>query len=147
MGKEKRKCRNCGRLFDSRNENEQYCSVLCRTTALFVGGGGDQRKPAGDMGSKKYKPETSKASDKKVCKRGSDSKYPRVKELFTIPIEKRWEVAKTFNPDEMAYARRLANRMLNEEKMIDELSTWEKSGESEVLPEESTLGESDDGSI
>ena len=146
----KKKCQSCGRLFDPKDEGDIYCSALCRTTALFVGGGGDQRKPFAE-GTPKKVIEAAKAAEKKpqpkISKRGSDTKFPRVKKLFDIPIDNRWEYARTFSPDEMAYARRLASRMLNEERMIDELSTWEKPGESEVAPDEGMLGESDDGSV
>ena len=146
----KKKCQNCGRLFDPKDAGDTYCSALCRTTALFVGGGGDQRKPFAE-GTPKKVIEAAKAAEKKlppkISKRGSDTKFPRVKKLFDIPIDKRWEYAKTFTPDEMAYARRLASRKLNEERMIDELSSWEKSGESDTVLEEGNVGDSDDGSV
>jgi len=150
MGNKKKKCRNCGRLFDPKGEGDIYCSALCRTTALFVGGGGDQRKPLAE-GTPKKVVEAARAEAKKPqpkpSRRGSDVKFPRVKELFNIPIDKRWKLAQTFSPDEMAYARRLASRMLNEDRMIDELSSWNAQGESEAAADEGTVGESDDGSV
>ena len=146
---EKRKCRNCGRLFDPKGKDELFCSSLCRTTGLFVGGGGDTSKPSADGTSKKgveSKKIRQHKESHKVNKRGSDSKFPRVKELFELPLEKRWNFAKTFSEDEMAYARRIASRMLNEDRLIDELCLWEIP-DSETVDDGENYGDSDDGSI
>ena len=117
--------------------------MLCRTTALFVGGGGDQRKPNSTIGEVRIRREE---EDTKKSKRGSDIKYPRVKELFELPIDERWKLAKTFSQNEMAYARRIQKRMMNEDNLIDELYTWELTDPSQESSNE-MIGESDDGSI
>jgi hypothetical protein len=44
----KKRCKNCGQLFDPKGPGDFFCSSLCRTTGKFVGGGGDTTKPMSD---------------------------------------------------------------------------------------------------
>ena len=142
------RCKNCGRLFEPTRVGDTYCSALCRTTALFVGGGGDQTKPIAEGASRKER-ESAEARQRKqhTSKRGSDTKYPRVKQLFELPISERWKLASTFTEDEMSYARRIASRKMNEDRFVDEISSWGTGKEEEQLTDDSFLGESDDGSV
>ena len=139
----KRKCKTCGRQFIPTKAGEQFCSMLCRTTGLFVGGGGDTRKPGAT--SKQVVPEA-----KPIRVRAGDEKYERVRKLFTLPQSERWELAKTFTEDEQNYSRRLARRQLAEEDRLTREWTWDSDDDVEDIgdvADDGSFGDSDDGSL
>ena len=140
----KRKCKNCGRVFETTNSAERFCSAVCRTTGLFVGGGGDTSKPSAQGAvniPKRPRPQ-------RVAKTETD--YPRVRILFSLPYIERWEYAKTLTEEEMNYAHRMARRMLAEERRFATEWSWEEQDDTELARERGlaggTIGESDDGS-
>ena len=84
--------------------------------------------------------------------KGEAAKYPRVAEMFSLPVARRWELAKDFTVEEAAYARRLAKRALAEERRLDEICSWDGEGDDAPMGRfegitGGSLGESDDGSV
>lgn len=156
MGKSgKRKCKNCGQLFVPTEPGDVFCSSLCRITGKFVGGGGDTSKPLSyeqRRALEKRGQTVSKPKDEKPRKiRNGGEKFPRVVEMFSLPLDQRWELAKTFTPDEQEFSRRMAKRMLMEDRQMAMLTEWECDAENkyETLDglEGGRLGESDDGTV
>mgnify|MGYP003289507523 CR=1 FL=1 len=141
----KRKCKRCGRQFDSKGPGDYFCSPLCKMTGFFMGGGGDTSKPG------VAKPAEVIPAPKPVRIKKDDEKYARVRKMFTLPAKERWELAKTFSEEERAYARRLAKRSLMEEDRLTREWDWNNGSseetEEDVIYDSGLLGESDDGSI
>lgn len=132
----KRRCKVCGRPFVGAGE---FCSEICKTTGVFVGGGGDTSKPNSTIKVVKVKPQ----------KIGiSEEQKEKVRAVFDLPLEERWNKIKVLSPEERAYAKRVAYKMLKEEQMIESLTDWD-IGESSEGEEETSedIGDSDDGSI
>lgn len=156
MGKT-RKCKNCGRPFHPKDAGDLFCSELCRTTGCFVGGGGDTRKPMNPeqlkaMLRKGISVDNTPAAKPKRMQLGKE-KYPRVHQMFELPVAQRWEIAKTFTDAEREYSRRLMKKRLMDERRIDEMIEWECDGADESVGRSyeglvgGSLGDSDDGSI
>lgn len=132
----KKKCKVCGRPFVGTGD---YCSEICKTTGVFVGGGGDTTKPNSTIKVEKTKPQ----------KIGiTEEQKEKVQAVYQLPIEERWNKIKVMLPEERAYAKRVAYKMLKEEQLIESLSDWDV-GESSDGEEETSedIGDSDDGSI
>lgn len=141
----KRKCKCCGRSFTPKSKEDRFCSAVCRTTGLFVGGGGDTTKPGKAV-------DTSKEESPKpmVRVKTGDDRFARVRAMFQLPASERWAVSKTFTKEEADYARRIARRMLAEEARLTKEVSWEGGDEEEVSPVllDSVLsGDSDDGTL
>lgn len=141
----KRKCKKCGRTFESKGTGDLYCSALCRMTGYFVGGGGDTSKPGVD------RPTAEKAAPVKPMRiKKDDERFARVRRMFDLPPKDRWNVAKDFSEEERAYARRLARKQLMDDDRFTREWDW-NSGDDEddepsfIVP--STIGDSDDGSV
>ena len=139
----KRKCKKCGRKFESSGPGDCFCSPICRMSGFFIGGGGDTSKPG--VSQPKVIPQA-----KPVRVRKDDERYARVRQMFTMPPSERWGIAKDFSDDERAYAKRLAKRMMMEEARFTR--EWDWDGSSEDADDLATdgggmLGESDDGSV
>lgn len=132
----KKKCKVCGGSFVGAGE---YCSDICKTTGVFVGGGGDTSKPNS----------TVKIVKSKVQRIGlSEEQKEKVREVFQLPIEERWGRLRKMSHEEQAFGKRISFKMLKEEQKIESMTDWEigetTSGEND--PSED-IGESDDGSI
>ena len=137
----KRKCKNCGRVFVSRGAGDFFCSPLCKATGYFVGGGGDTSKPG------VAKAAQSIPVQRPMRIRKDDEKFARVRHMFTLPVEKRWEIAKDFSEEEQSYAKRLERRRLMEEDRIFREWDWNADSEDETGEDDAVLGDSDDGSL
>ena len=154
----KKRCKNCGQLFDPKGPGDFFCSSLCRTTGKFVGGGGDTTKPMSEE-QRKEMIRRGKLIPQKILFalhfedeiRNGGEKYPRVAEMFRLPLEKRWELAKTFTAEEQEYCRRVMKRMLMEERKISSIVDWDSEAEPGLGSYEGIaggmLGESDDGTV
>lgn len=152
----KRRCKNCGRTFDPKGPGDFFCSSLCRATGKFVGGGGDTTKPMSaeqrkEMIRKGKMPPPVQGDRPKKIRNGGD-KYPRVAQMFSLPLSERWNIAKMLTPEEMEYSRRVMKRMLTEDRKIGSIIDWD--GDAECGTPASydglvggTLGESDDGTV
>lgn len=130
-------------------------------TGKFRAGGGDTTKPISEerrkeMARKGIVAVTETAASRRAERmpriKGEAQKYPRVAEMFRLPVGERWAVAKDFTAEEAAYARRLAKRALSEEKRMDEICSWDGCGDETPIERYSgisggSLGESDDGSV
>lgn len=138
----KRKCKTCGTLFEPKNEGDRYCSSLCRTTGLFVGGGGDTSKP-----NSTYVPKKMPVKRKAVKSSGTD--FPRVREMMKLPPAERWSISKDFTEEEWSFARRLARKTMMDERVVSMIAEWdgEDTGEDSGETSADNLGESDDGSV
>lgn len=139
----KRKCKKCGRRFESKGPGDFFCSPICRMTGFFIGGGGDTSKPGVPQARVIPQP-------KPVRVRKDDERYARVRQMFTMPPGERWGIARDFTDDERAYAKRIAKRMMMEEARFTREWTWDGgSDDADDLPLDGggMLGESDDGSI
>lgn len=136
----KRKCKSCGRIFESKKAGDWFCSPLCKATGFFVGGGGDTCKPGG------AKPPAA-PHPKPIRVKKDDERFNRVREMFDLPSSERWKIAKNFTEEEHAYAKRLERRRLMEESRIFREWDWDADSEEEAGVEEGMLGESDDGSV
>lgn len=155
----RRKCKTCGNSFEPKGPDDFFCSQLCRTAGCFVGGGGDTRKPLSPeqkkaLEKKGIDPSSQPAEEPKKRVRMTAEKYPRVQYMFTLPIEERYAVSREFTKEEAEYARRLAKKMLVDERKFDEVIDWdydggeqEKSGRSYEGITGGSLGDSDDGTI
>ena len=80
-----------------------------------------------------------------------DERFARVRLMFEKPPTERWAIAKDFNEEEKAFAKRMAKRMMMEEDRLTREWEWDGHGDE---PEEMVLdscggglGDSDDGSI
>ena len=152
----KRKCKNCGQLFVPASAGDFFCSSLCRATGKFVGGGGDTSKPLNYEQRRalerkgKAIPKPAEEKPKKI--RNGVEKFPRVVKMFSLPLSERWKVAKSFTEEEREFSRRLAKRMMAEERKMETFIDWDGDAEQ---PEPGnydgivggTLGESDDGTV
>jgi hypothetical protein len=140
----KKKCKTCGNLFEPKGANDRYCSSLCQAAGCFIGGGGDTTKPNSEI------KETVKVERPKPI-RTAGKDFPRVKAMLELPVCERWKVSRDFSDAERAYAKKLAKRILMEERVADCISDWdggEHDDEIELIPESADkLGESDDGSV
>ena len=139
-----RKCKKCGRRFESKGPNDVFCSELCRMTGFFVGGGGDTTKPGVAQTS------TVIPNPKPMRIKKDDERFARVRLMFEKPVSERWAIAKDFTEEEHAYARRLAKRQMMEEVRFMREWTWDnysEEGNDSGEGGESNIGESDDGSI
>ena len=139
-----RKCKKCGRRFESKGTGDCFCSELCRITGFFIGGGGDTSKP-GVAQPAEVIPKQMPVRVKK-----DDERFSRVRLMFEKPPSERWEIAKDFTEEERAYARRLAKRQMMEEARFTREWTWDGGADEEDDADYEgggTLGESDDGSI
>ena len=141
----KRKCKTCGRPFAAKT-GERYCSELCKTAGLFIGGGGDTTKPRQTSSGRPVIPEKKSEETPPPKPRHDSEKMVRVRQMFALPVEKRWEIAQHFTKEEQDYARRIAKRMIAEDARIESEWAWE-SDEVNALRESGFLGDSDDGSI
>ena len=153
-----RKCKSCGRLFFPKNQ-EWFCSTVCSITGNFVSGGGDTSKPLSkerqQMLSSRMRaniPQKNSQPRKSVRICNGKDKYPRVHYMFSLPIEKRWDVAKQFTDEEYEYYKRLVKSKQREEYKLDMIIDWDRgaSGHEEVCYEDligGSLGASDDGTI
>lgn len=147
----------CGRPFVPSGNDDQFCSSLCRTTGCFVGGGGDTRKPITPemkkLMEKKRQLASSQPAEKPKKVRNGAEKFPRVHYMFTLPVSERLAVSSQFTPEEAEYSRRLARKMLMEERRIDEAIEWDSATEDREVSGSydglagGSLGESDDGTI
>ena len=137
----KRKCKQCGRRFESKGAGDLYCSPLCRQTGFFLGGGGNTSKPNAN-GSSAEKP-------KPVRVRKDDGRFERVRKVFNMPVSERWAVAKDFTDEERAYFRRLAMRQLFEsDRFVREWSRDCPEDEEDAAEEVYVQpGDSDDGTL
>ena len=152
----KRKCKTCGNPFMPSDKGDWYCSALCRTAGLFVGGGGDTSKPMSAEAVKAMERKGQSAPSKKEMPSKERSRYvaanfPRVVEMYSLPVERRWEIAKTFTPEEAEFSRRMARKMLVEDRMISEIADWDGAaadGNAGGAPTDGgRLGDSDDGTV
>ena len=151
------KCKTCGRPFTPEGADDHFCSPICRTTGCFVAGGGDQTKPLSPemkkILEKKGKIPSSPDSPKPKKVRGGPEKFPRVHQMFSLPMNERWALASTFSKEEAEYGRRLAKKMLQDEWKMDNIIDWSGSSEDgESLGSYEgiaggILGDSDDGTI
>lgn len=155
-GEKKRKCKNCGQTFIPKGKGDMFCSSLCRLTGKFVGGGGDTSKPLNYEQRKalekkgQHTPEPKEEKPKKI--RNGREKFPRVVKMFSLPVNQRWELAKTFTEEEQEFSRRMAKRLLMEERKMDSFIDWDGDLESGELGNYDgiaggMLGESDDGTV
>lgn len=139
----KRKCKRCGRRFESKGPGDCFCSPICRMTGFFIGGGGDTSKPGVPQAHVIPQP-------KPVRVRKDDERYARVRQMFAMPAGERWGIAKDFTADERAYAKRISRRMMMEEVRFTREWTWDGgSDDADDSPFDGggMLGESDDGSV
>lgn len=144
----------CGRPFVPKGKDDLFCSSICRTTGCFVGGGGDTSKPVSPemrkAMEKKQKAGSSPKSEKPRKVRNGAEKYPRVHYMFTLPVSERAAVSSQFTPEETEYSRRLARKMLLEERRLDEEIEWDAASDDSGTYDGidgGSLGESDDGTI
>lgn len=135
-----RKCKSCGRKFNSKGAGDVYCSSLCRATGFFVGGGGDTTKPGTNAPAKDIHPAPKAAKPKRTSE-----KFDRVRKMFDLPPSERWELAKDFTEDERAYAKRLERRRFVEEDRI--FREWSWDSDEDDICDGGAIGESDDGSV
>ena len=150
-----RKCKTCGRPFSPKGADDRFCSPICRATGCFVAGGGDQTKPMSyeqrKALEKKGRLPTSPTEAKPRKVRGGPERFPRVHQMFALPIEERWALASTFTKDEAEYSRRLAKKMLQDEWRLDDMIDWDSEAEPGLGNYEGiaggSLGESDDGTV
>ena len=154
MGTKQRRCKCCGALFTPKGAGDHFCSGLCRTSGLFVSGGGDTSKPLSPERKKMLEKSGGAQKDipKKPAKRyraDAAEKYPRVVAMLALLREDRWRVAKNFSEEEREYARSLAQKELSEERRFMEIASWDGTGDEaeeygEVVED---IGDSDDGTI
>ena len=152
----RRKCKTCGNSFEPKGPEDQFCSALCRTTGCFVGGGGDTSKPISPEMRKvmeKKKSASSPKPEKPRKIRNGAEKYPRVHYMFTLPVGERLAVSSQFTSEEAEYSRRLARKMLMEERRLDDEIEWDSSSDEKEAStsyeglDGGRLGESDDGTV
>ena len=141
----KRKCKKCGRRFESKGAGDYFCSDLCRMTGFFMGGGGDTSKPG------VAQPSAVIPTHKPIRVKKDDERFARVRLMFEKPPAERWAIAKNFTEEERSYAKHLARRQMMEEIRFTREWAWEGNGDDgdvEVFSESSgSLGESDDGTL
>lgn len=141
----KRKCKKCGRQFESKGTGDCFCSDLCRMTGFFMGGGGDTSKP-GVAKSVAVIP-----MHKPIRVKKDDERFARVRLMFAKPPSERWAIAKDFTEEERSYAKHLARRQMIEEARFTREWTWDgnvEEGEDYSFSDSpSSLGESDDGTL
>lgn len=143
-----RRCKTCGRPFTVEGRSDGFCSDLCRTTGLFLNGGGDTSKPSPYKKASHAIPRKARAAHNQ----GGAEKFPRVLQMLSLPPGERWSIAKTFTEEEQAYAARLAKRALMEEKRMSVECSWDDGEDAPELGRErglagGSIGDSDDGSI
>jgi uncharacterized Zn finger protein (UPF0148 family) len=144
----KRICKLCGREFVPAKTGDRYCPGICSMTAGLI---------------KPQKAKSPKPPSKDAMRAGSQSmetRFSRVMAMFAAPIDARWKFARDFTPEEQEFSRKIAKRMIAEERRIDydaAYGVWgsgfdgdddgdgQKTGKA--VFEEDILGDSDDGSI
>ena len=141
-----RKCKKCGRRFESKGPGDSFCSDLCRMTGFFMCGGGDTTKPGVPQPAAVIPP------PKPLRVKKDDERFARVRQMFEKPAAERWAIAKDFTEEEHAYAKRLAKRQMMEEVRFMREWTWDGFADEADDADsggggEGMLGESDDGSI
>ena len=138
-----RKCKKCGRRFETKSPGDYFCSDLCRMTGFFVGGGGDTSKP----GVAQTTPIIPTVKPIRVKK--DDERFAKVRLMFEKPASERWAIAKDFTDEERAYAKRLAKRQMMEEARFTKEWAWDATTEDDIPTEGGmgSLGESDDGTV
>lgn len=139
-------CRLCGREFVPETPGWRYCPGVCSMTAGLIKAPKNGRHPS-----------TPSQRRHRHCEgRSPEDRFPRVMAMLAAPIERRWEMASQFTPEEAEFSRRMQMRMLAEERRIDfaagccgRMDSSEDFGEfSEDAPVGGDrLGDSDDGSI
>lgn len=156
---EKAICRMCGNLFTPKSEKDCYCSEVCKMTYGFLNGGSDKAKPLKvkeQIAKVKRQMKAAKKGDSEKNKGGriaEKTKFPRVMAMFELPLEKRWEISKTFNEEERKFCSKMMKRMLIEERRLDAVCSWDGEYEFRGTPscwetsEPDKLGDSDDGTI
>ena len=77
------------------------------------------------------------------CGGSSVKRFARVDAMFLLPVEKRWEIAKTFTKEEQEYSVRVQKRMLYAEAR----AAAADGGEEDAWMPTETLGDSDDGTV
>lgn len=139
-------CRLCGREFVPETPGWRYCPGVCSMTAGLIKSPKLGRHPAG----------SSKRRHRACEGHSPEDRFPRVMAMLAAPIERRWEMASRFTPEEAEFSRQMQMRMLAEERRIDfaasccgRMDSAEDFGE---IPEDAPiggdrLGDSDDGSI
>lgn len=161
----KRRCKVCGRMFEAATANEAYCGGVCRATGLFMGGGGDTTKPMSEERRKELERAKRKSGEAAVSSqrkggeevgkrvRGGLERFPRVAEMFRLPVSERARISATFTSEEAECARRVVKKMLMEERLMDEICSWDGGMEERdelgrfAGLEGGSIGESDDGSV
>ena len=158
---EQRKCKVCGRMFVPKKAADEFCSGLCSTAGGLIAGRGDTSKPSTEYKAKKpRKPKVVKetivataVNTKPVRTRTPADRFPRVIEMFNLPLSERGAIAATFTKEEQEYARKIGKRMLMEERRLDAIIDWNGGDEDLERLERyrytglEKLGESDDGSV
>lgn len=137
--------------------DDRYCSDVCRATGCFVSGGGDQTKPMSQ--------EMKKAAEKRLrlqppCEerkpfnvRNGKEQFPRVHRMFDLPVSERWALARTFTKEEAEYSRRLAKKMMMEERKMDYAIDFDDDSEEDEHSRSydgisgGRIGDSDDGTV
>lgn len=156
---EKAICRMCGSFFTPKNDKDCYCSDVCKMTYGFLNGDSEKTKPikVKDQIAKARrhmkKAEAGEPEKNKGGRISEKTKFPRVMAMFELPLEKRWEISKTFNEAERKFCSKVMKRMLIEERRLDAVCSWEGEYEFRDSPscweasEPEKLGDSDDGTI
>ena len=146
MADKEKICRMCGTKFSGEGAGEGFCSALCRMTGENLGVGAApkpkrerRRKPDGERQKSSGRPPESR-------------KFPRVMEMFGLPLSERAAISSTFTPEEAAFARKVMKRELMEERRLDELIEWDGAAADRGLDRYAgigfdSLGESDDGTV
>ena len=150
MELKKRRCKTCGCSFVPKDRGERFCSPVCKTAGLFLGGGGDTSKPGSTAFSENA--DKTKVAQKRI--KSDDEKFAKVRAMFQLPVSERYEIAKDFTKEEADYARRIARRMMAEDDRISREISWTGDFDDEASAEEpgetfwdNSISESDDGSI
>ena len=83
--------------------------------------------------------------------RNGIEKFPRVAQMFALPVSERWSVARHFTEEEREFARRMAKRMLSDERRMDMICSWDGEGDegeaNDLDVVRATIGDSDDGTV
>lgn len=140
----KRKCKKCGRQFESKGTGDLFCSEICRLSGFFLGGGGDTSKPGVVQSLSPIQ------EQKPVRIKKDDKRFDKVRMMFEKPPSERWNIAKDFTEEERAYAKRMARRQMMEDYRFVREWAWDgiADGENEEPSAgDGFLGESDDGTI
>lgn len=135
-----RKCKLCGREFMPQTAADSYCPGVCSLTAGLIPTPSEKKPAASSGGGWAAK----------------EAKFPRVMEMFALsPTDsRRWEISKTFMPEEREFARKYAKRQMALDNMIDYNCAGgmygggcEDEEDDGKTFDHNSLGDSDDGSI